>query len=181
MANNIIGMPLQFSRMYAAPIDDTDLHESLEAAAIYANSTLAYPGQMIKVLVNGEYIPYIINPDKTLKPMYIASAPEWEALALPILTDLTVKAGKATLLSSTSTIPFNSDVKTYDISSPATSTISITPVSNAGISITINTESVESGIVKGASVTPGELNIITIVVTENGVSETYTLNITVSL
>lgn len=50
-----------FSRANPLPLDASEVHESYEAALVYAASAKAYPGQMIQVMVDGEYTPYVLN------------------------------------------------------------------------------------------------------------------------
>lgn len=51
-----------YARAKALPLDKDEVWESLEAAQAYASSATAYPGQTIKVLVDGKYIPYTLQP-----------------------------------------------------------------------------------------------------------------------
>ena len=62
-----VGMPLQFTRMYNGPLDDTEVFETLETAEEYASSAVAYAGQYISVK-EPEYrrSGYIINDDNNI-------------------------------------------------------------------------------------------------------------------
>lgn len=51
-----------FSRANALPLDASEVHESLSAAQAYAATAKAYAGQTIKVLQNGKYETYVLNP-----------------------------------------------------------------------------------------------------------------------
>lgn len=53
-----------FSRANPLPIDASEVHDSLDAAQKYAASAKAYAGQTIKVLQNGVYQTYVLNPGK---------------------------------------------------------------------------------------------------------------------
>ena len=53
-----------YSRANPLPLDASEVHDSLEAAQAYAMSAKAYPGQTIKVLQNGVYETYVLNPNK---------------------------------------------------------------------------------------------------------------------
>ena len=51
-----------FSRGEKLPLDASEIHDSLEQAQTYAQSPTAYAGQTIKVLQNGKYETYVLNP-----------------------------------------------------------------------------------------------------------------------
>lgn len=51
-----------FSRGEKLPLDASEVHDSLEQAQTYAQSPTAYAGQTIKVLQNGKYETYVLNP-----------------------------------------------------------------------------------------------------------------------
>lgn len=51
-----------FSRGEKLPLDASEVHESLEQAQTYAQSPTAYAGQTIKVLQDGKYVTYVLNP-----------------------------------------------------------------------------------------------------------------------
>lgn len=51
-----------FSRGEKLPLDASEIHDSLEQAQAYAQSPTAYAGQTIKVLQNGKYETYVLNP-----------------------------------------------------------------------------------------------------------------------
>lgn len=54
-----------FSRGEALPLDVSEVQESLAAAQKYADSAIAYPGQTVKILINGEYVSYVLQPSST--------------------------------------------------------------------------------------------------------------------
>lgn len=51
-----------YSRANPLPLDASEIHDSLDAAKTYAASAKAYPGQTIKVLQDGIYETYVLNP-----------------------------------------------------------------------------------------------------------------------
>lgn len=51
-----------FARAEALPLDASEIHDSLEEAKEYAKAANAYAGQTIKVLVDGKYKQYILQP-----------------------------------------------------------------------------------------------------------------------
>lgn len=51
-----------FARGNALPLDSSEIYDSYEEALEYANSPTAYVGQTIKVLENGKYHTYVIQP-----------------------------------------------------------------------------------------------------------------------
>lgn len=51
-----------YSRGNALPLDASSVHETLAAAQIYADSAIAYGGQVITALVDGEYKAYMLQP-----------------------------------------------------------------------------------------------------------------------
>lgn len=51
-----------YSRGNALPLDASSVHETLAAAQTYADSAIAYGGQVITALVNGEYKAYMLQP-----------------------------------------------------------------------------------------------------------------------
>lgn len=61
-SKNLLVWVKAMSRGTNLPLDSTEVHESLDAAKEYINSPTAYPGQTIKVLVDGEYKEYLIQP-----------------------------------------------------------------------------------------------------------------------
>lgn len=63
-SKNLLVAIKAYSRANPLPLDASEVHESLEAAQAYAASAKAYPGQTIKVLQNGVYETYVLNPGK---------------------------------------------------------------------------------------------------------------------
>jgi hypothetical protein len=62
-SKNLIVAMKAFSRANALPLDASELHESLEAAQVYAASGKAYAGQTIRAkLEDGKYHEYILQP-----------------------------------------------------------------------------------------------------------------------
>ena len=53
-----------FSRAGSLPLDSSEVQDSLEAAQNYAKSAKAYAGQTIKALVDGKYVPYVLQPSE---------------------------------------------------------------------------------------------------------------------
>lgn len=51
-----------YSRGNALPLDASSVHETLAAAQTYADSAIAYGGQVITALVDGKYKAYILQP-----------------------------------------------------------------------------------------------------------------------
>lgn len=51
-----------YSRGNALPLDASSVHETLAAAQAYADSAIAYGGQVITALVDGEYKAYMLQP-----------------------------------------------------------------------------------------------------------------------
>lgn len=51
-----------YSRGNALPLDASSVHETLAAAQTYAESAIAYGGQVITALVDGEYKAYMLQP-----------------------------------------------------------------------------------------------------------------------
>lgn len=49
------------ARVNPLPLDADEVHDSLEAAEAYAAGPLAYPGQTIKALVDGQYVSYTLQ------------------------------------------------------------------------------------------------------------------------
>lgn len=50
-----------FQRSYGVPLDASELFDSLDDANAYLSQSKAYAGQMIRVLEDGTYVPYIIQ------------------------------------------------------------------------------------------------------------------------
>lgn len=61
-SKNLLMAVKAFSRANPLPLDASEVHDSLELAEQYAKSAKAYPGQTIKVLQNGRYETYVLNP-----------------------------------------------------------------------------------------------------------------------
>lgn len=53
-----------FARVNKVPLDSTEVWGSLEEAQEYVANGAAYAGQTIKVLVDGKYKTYVLNPDE---------------------------------------------------------------------------------------------------------------------
>lgn len=84
-----VSMPLQFSRMYEAPLDPSDTFETYQDAVTYAQSAIGYPGHVIAVKAAGiRRDVYVINENKTLSQLYaqrvdadiILEAQNWETI-----------------------------------------------------------------------------------------------------
>ena len=63
-SKNLLVAIKAYSRANPLPLDASEVHDSLAAAQEYAASAKAYPGQTIKVLQNGVYETYVLNPNK---------------------------------------------------------------------------------------------------------------------
>lgn len=63
-SKNLLVAIKAYSRANPLPLDASEVHDSLAAAQEYAASAKAYPGQTIKVLQNGVYETYVLNPDE---------------------------------------------------------------------------------------------------------------------
>lgn len=61
-SKNLLVAIKAYSRANPLPLDASEVHDSLAAAQEYAASAKAYPGQTIKVLQNGVYETYVLNP-----------------------------------------------------------------------------------------------------------------------
>ena len=61
-SKNLLVAIKAYSRANPLPLDASEVHDSLSAAQEYAASAKAYPGQTIKVLQNGVYETYVLNP-----------------------------------------------------------------------------------------------------------------------
>lgn len=61
-SKNLLVAIKAYSRANPLPLDASEVHDSLTAAQEYAASAKAYPGQTIKVLQNGIYETYVLNP-----------------------------------------------------------------------------------------------------------------------
>lgn len=59
---NLLVAVKAFARANALPLDKDEVWESLSEAQVYASSPVAYAGQTIKVLMNGKYKPFILQP-----------------------------------------------------------------------------------------------------------------------
>ena len=62
---NLLVAVKAFARANALPLDKDEVWESLSEAQAYAASPTAYAGQTIKVLMNGKYQPFILQPSAT--------------------------------------------------------------------------------------------------------------------
>lgn len=60
-SKNLVVAAKVYSRGVALPLDASSVYESLGAAQTYATSPIAYAGQIITVLEDGEYVPYVLN------------------------------------------------------------------------------------------------------------------------
>ena len=60
-SKNLVVAAKVYSRGVALPLDASSVYESLGAAQTYAISPIAYAGQIITVLEDGEYVPYVLN------------------------------------------------------------------------------------------------------------------------
>ena len=63
-SKNLLVAIKAYSRANPLPLDASEVHDSLAAAQEYAASAKAYPGQTIKVLQNGVYETYVLNPNE---------------------------------------------------------------------------------------------------------------------
>ena len=63
-SKNLLVAIKAYSRANPLPLDASEVHDSLTAAQEYAASAKAYPGQTIKVLQNGVYETYVLNPSE---------------------------------------------------------------------------------------------------------------------
>lgn len=61
-SKNLLVAVKAFARANALPLDRDEVWESLSEAQKYVASPTAYPGQVIKVLINGKYRSFIIQP-----------------------------------------------------------------------------------------------------------------------
>ena len=60
-SNQLVVAAKVYSRGVALPLDASSVYESLGDAQAYAKNPIAYAGQIITVLEDGEYVPYILN------------------------------------------------------------------------------------------------------------------------
>lgn len=65
-SKNLLMAVKAFSRANPLPLDASEIHDSLAAAEAYAQSAKAYAGQTIKVLQDGKYETYVLNPQEGL-------------------------------------------------------------------------------------------------------------------
>ena len=71
-SKNLLVAVKAYSRGNALPLDASEIYDSLAEAQAYAKEANAYAGQTIKVLENGEYKSYVLQPGSdglTLKPV----------------------------------------------------------------------------------------------------------------
>lgn len=52
-----------FARANPLPLDKDEIWESKSAAEAYIQGSTAYPGQTLKVLINGKYMIYTVQED----------------------------------------------------------------------------------------------------------------------
>ena len=60
-SNQLVVAAKVYSRGIAQPLDASSVYASLGAAQAYAQNPIAYAGQIITVLEDGEYVPYVLN------------------------------------------------------------------------------------------------------------------------
>lgn len=60
-SNQLVVAAKVYSRGIAQPLDASSVYASLGEAQAYAQNPIAYAGQIITVLEDGEYVPYILN------------------------------------------------------------------------------------------------------------------------
>ena len=60
-SNQLVVAAKVYSRGIAQPLDASSVYASLGEAQTYAQNPIAYAGQIITVLEDGEYVPYILN------------------------------------------------------------------------------------------------------------------------
>lgn len=75
-------LPIQFKKMYAAPINPDSVFETLEAAQAYATGPLGAAGEILSVkdAESGKYSAYVINEDKSLNSLGGDVSGIWDAL-----------------------------------------------------------------------------------------------------
>lgn len=60
-SNQLVVAAKVYSRGIAQPLDASSVYASLSEAQSYAKNPIAYAGQVITVLEEGEYVPYVLN------------------------------------------------------------------------------------------------------------------------
>lgn len=60
-SNQLVVAAKVYSRGIAQPLDASSVYASLGEAQTYAQNPIAYAGQIITVLEDGEYVPYVLN------------------------------------------------------------------------------------------------------------------------
>lgn len=60
-SKNLVVAAKVYSRGIAAPLDASSVYTSLSEAQTYAQNPIAYAGQIITVLEDGKYVPYILD------------------------------------------------------------------------------------------------------------------------
>lgn len=60
-SNQLVVAAKVYSRGIAQPLDASSVYASLGEAQAYAQNPIAYAGQIITVLEDGEYVPYVLN------------------------------------------------------------------------------------------------------------------------
>ena len=60
-SKNLVVAAKVYSRGVALPLDASSVYESLGEAQTYAQNPIAYAGQIITVLEDGAYVPYVLN------------------------------------------------------------------------------------------------------------------------
>ena len=60
-SNQLVVAAKVYSRGIAQPLDASSVYTSLGEAQAYAQNPIAYAGQIITVLEDGEYVPYVLN------------------------------------------------------------------------------------------------------------------------
>lgn len=64
-SKNLLVWVKAMSRGQGLPLDASEIHDSLDAANLYASSPIAYAGQTIKALVDGKYKTYVLQPSES--------------------------------------------------------------------------------------------------------------------
>ena len=59
---NLLSFLKSYARTNPLPLDSSEVYDSIAEAEAYAESAVAYAGQTIKVLQNGGYVSYVLNP-----------------------------------------------------------------------------------------------------------------------
>lgn len=85
MAKGYLSVPIGFQRVDREPFLSDEKFDSMDAAEDYVNGTspqgdIAYGGKMITVLMDGKYVPCVIQPDKSIEPAITLSRATDDAL-----------------------------------------------------------------------------------------------------